>query len=288
MNNKEFYNKILPETLKNDQTGPKIPLIMHMNMLRDKERFEVFKKEIENIVKPGMRVLELGSGTGVFSLIAAKCGGDVTSVELQRSLFNFSEKIFENYYPENIKVIRDDARLVKFDEKFDLIICEMIDTWMIREVQLQVMNHAIENFLKEKGVILPLSMENFVEPVEVDYFFDEFIIPLPFYETSDMESAKSLGGRRRVSIFDFTGYNNPEINMNHEINFNRVGNFNGIRLSSSVNFFSSKTSGSDWFTPPLILPIKPEIISEVSKKELVIDYICGMGFKKFEYLIKNI
>src|SRR3954453_22319551 len=58
-----------------------IPLQYHTNMLTDAHRMDSFAEAIASVVKPGMRVLDLGTGTGVLSFFAARAGATVTAVE---------------------------------------------------------------------------------------------------------------------------------------------------------------------------------------------------------------
>ena len=52
--------------------GQFIPVHYHHNMLMDQNRMHSFKSAIYHAVKPGMKVLELGGGTGVLSFFAAR------------------------------------------------------------------------------------------------------------------------------------------------------------------------------------------------------------------------
>ena len=61
--------------------GQFIPVHYHHNMLMDANRMHNFKAAIAYVVQPGMKVLELGGGTGVLSFFAAQKAGKVYCVE---------------------------------------------------------------------------------------------------------------------------------------------------------------------------------------------------------------
>ena len=56
------------------QLGQFIPIQYHFNMLDDERRTGAFEEAIDAVVRPGMKVVELGGGTGVLSFFAARAG----------------------------------------------------------------------------------------------------------------------------------------------------------------------------------------------------------------------
>jgi predicted RNA methylase len=54
---------------------------VHARMLRDSVRVASFKRAVDAIVRPGMRVLDIGAGTGILSFWAARAGAEVIAVE---------------------------------------------------------------------------------------------------------------------------------------------------------------------------------------------------------------
>ena len=62
-----------------------------------------------------------------------------------------------------------------FSKKSDLIVCEMLDTALIDEEEVPVLNH-VRNYLKEDGRIIPQGIINIIElaHLERDYIhYDE-------------------------------------------------------------------------------------------------------------------
>ena len=58
-----------------------IPIQYHFNMLSDGARMDGFHRAIQLAVQPGMKVLDLGGGTGVLSWFAAQQGADQQAEE---------------------------------------------------------------------------------------------------------------------------------------------------------------------------------------------------------------
>ena len=54
-----------------------------------------------------------------------------------------------------------------FLKKADVIICEMLDTALIDEEQVPVLN-SVRKYLKNNGIIIPYGILNCIEPIEVE------------------------------------------------------------------------------------------------------------------------
>jgi 2-polyprenyl-3-methyl-5-hydroxy-6-metoxy-1,4-benzoquinol methylase len=81
-------------------------------------------KYIEDVIKPGMRILDLGAGTGRYSIYFAQKGYEVVAVELVKKHAQAIESMKTDGM--NLKVIQGDAleqlRLLD-NESFDIILC---------------------------------------------------------------------------------------------------------------------------------------------------------------------
>ncbi len=114
-------------------------------------------KILLSYVKPGMRVLDIGCGTGDFSLKCAGLGAAVTcvdaSIEMLRVLKN---KIAEKTAGNNIRIIECGSASVKEmlkQEKFDLIVMSMMLGELPEIVRKKTMRSASE-LLAPGGAIL--------------------------------------------------------------------------------------------------------------------------------------
>jgi predicted RNA methylase len=130
----------IDKTRSDEQTlGQFIPLVYHYNMLQDSDRVGAFRAAIELLVQPGMRVAELGSGTGILSSFAARRGAKVDAVERNPELVKCSRQLIQsNGLQKQINVIAEDASLWTPTEPIDVVICEMLHVGLLREKQAQV------------------------------------------------------------------------------------------------------------------------------------------------------
>src|SRR5581483_4127830 len=106
--------------------------------LADEQRTRAFEAAIMISVKPGDIVLDLGTGSGIMALFAARAGARrVYAAEVGEYLSLASQQIFvENGYGERIFPLHMDARDVTLDhvEKPDVVTCEMVTTGLMGEM----------------------------------------------------------------------------------------------------------------------------------------------------------
>jgi predicted RNA methylase len=90
-------------------SGPVIPSIYQFNLISDIKRTSFFANAINKTVKKGDRVLDLGAGAGIFSILAAKKGGIVYSYEINEKNYRMAQNIIrKNNLQENIILKKED------------------------------------------------------------------------------------------------------------------------------------------------------------------------------------
>ena len=124
--------------------------------LIDEERTTAFKQAIESTVRPGDVVVDGGSGTGVLAMFAADAGAKkVYALELDDDNVRVLQSIFAaNGYGAQIEVLHGDATTLNLPEKVDVIVCEMIATVLIEELQVPVMNNLLRQANRGYRVVL--------------------------------------------------------------------------------------------------------------------------------------
>ena len=80
-------------------------------------------RQIEKYLEPGMKILDLGAGTGEYSLFFARQGYNVVAVELvEKHVKQIKEKINEEMSIEVIKGNALDLSTIE-DESYDIVLC---------------------------------------------------------------------------------------------------------------------------------------------------------------------
>ncbi|KZC12131.1 Protein arginine N-methyltransferase 7 [Dufourea novaeangliae] len=150
------------------------------DMLHDRERnqkyYVALKRAIEKKHQMGeeANVLDIGTGTGLLSMMAAKCGADtITACEAFTPMAKCAIKIIqENGFEDKIKLIhkRSTKMTVGKDgdmaKKANILVTEVFDTELIGEGALSTFRHAHEHLLEENSIVVPHSATIWVQVVE--------------------------------------------------------------------------------------------------------------------------
>ena len=167
--------------------GQYIPLLYHYNMLQDEDRVGAFREAIDCLVSPGMRVVELGGGTGILSSFAARRGAQVTCVERNPELVCCAEELIrQNGLEDQIDVIQIDATEFVPDEPVDVVVCEMLHVGLLREKQAQVIAAFKKRYRQKHGFKLPIFIPEvsilMAQPVHQSFDFSGYHAPVPMFQ----------------------------------------------------------------------------------------------------------
>ncbi|HEV7783878.1 MAG TPA: 50S ribosomal protein L11 methyltransferase [Thermoanaerobaculia bacterium] len=147
------------------ENGPRLPdhgfgsVRAHFVMLKDPVRVLSYKSAIERHAR-GENVAEIGCGTGVLSLFAARAGARrVTAIEETR-ISQVAARMFEaNGYSGLIDLRVANSRDVELDEPADLIIHEILGVDPFEENLLPYLDDARRRLLRPGGRFLPYRLE---------------------------------------------------------------------------------------------------------------------------------
>ncbi len=130
-----------------------------------KAEFILTYETIFKYLKPKMKILELGAGTGAYSLRLAKEGYDVTAVDLvNKNLDVLKSKIKKNM---NIKPILGDATNLSFlkNENFDLVLCLGPMYHLNQKDRFKCLNESIK-VCKKNGILIFAFISNYLSLVD--------------------------------------------------------------------------------------------------------------------------
>lgn len=139
-------------------------LDVHRTLLADKTRVQAFQKAIDDVIKKGDAVLDLGTGTGILAFFAAKAGASRVYAVDSANIIDAARKVAEKNNLKNITFMRSDVRDLSIP-KVDCVISELIGMHIIDEGLARKMILA-KKFLKEGGVVIPKKIDVILAPVE--------------------------------------------------------------------------------------------------------------------------
>jgi SAM-dependent methyltransferase len=127
----------------------------HLEMLEDGVRTEAYRKAIQEVVKPGDRVLDFGCGTGVLSIFAERAGaGQVYALDRSRML-SVARQIFAENGCKNIEAVSGDGGDVELPGQVDVIVSEWMGHFLFAEQMLEPLVRLRDAFLRKGGRMIP-------------------------------------------------------------------------------------------------------------------------------------
>jgi predicted RNA methylase len=241
-------------------------------------------------VKPGHVVLDLGTGSGIMALFAARAGArKVYTVEIGDYLSRASARVFaENGFAERIVPLRMDARDLTLEliEKPDVVVCEMITTGLIGEMQAPVIN-ALKGaaIIDEHTLIVPASLDIRVTLVHVDFTFFGFQVPFPMfvdYFSREFERPyERLSPTLCLRSIDFGQPFAETLSAEAEFGISKSGEVNGLLFESSTKVADGvQLDGCISYCQPVIVPAPVHVAAEGGRIHLSLEYEMGQGFDK--------
>ena len=129
---------------------------VHRTMICDRVRTEAFRRAIDSVVRPGDIVLDVGAGSGILSVFAARAGAArVYAVERTSAAVLAQELAAANGVAEIVQVIHGDVMDVELPERVDVIVSEWLGGFGIDEGMLVPVIVARDRWLKPGGVMIP-------------------------------------------------------------------------------------------------------------------------------------
>lgn len=182
---------------------------------------------------------------------------------------------------KNVSIINKDARDVLFTKKADLIICEMLDTALIDEEQIPVINSVLK-YLKEDGELIPEKMLNGIEPVYMDAGHI-------CYLENDSPYHDVLGKFLIYDEVDFKKKLSEKVKVKIKMNINRKGIMSGIKITSFTILTPDIICGpTPMLNPPLLIPTNRIDVNAGDIIKIDLNYMMGGGLDSIKTKIEKI
>ncbi|CAK8675917.1 unnamed protein product [Clavelina lepadiformis] len=201
----------------------------HFAMLNDKKRNLCFSSAIKNSIKDTDCVLDIGSGTGILSMLAVKyskakihscemlkimqvIGSECISLnEMENKITSFScdsNKLAIKYKPSSVDPIG------YLDKQVSLVITETVDAGLFGEGIIDILHHAWEHLLCSKdqgGRVLPSRATLYCALIECEYIYKKHTV-IPAHSFPGVIITSRVG-EKEVNTSGKTGHGNGVFDM---------------------------------------------------------------------------
>lgn len=175
--------KKLTKKQKDDILAAHLPglLSYHQLMLCDGTRNKLLYQAIQQHVTPETSFLDIGAGTGVWAILAAKLGAKrVVAIEIEEPLIPIIYKhAQENGVANKIEIIHANSDDVKIRGKFDVIVSELFGQDALGEGTVKSFVSLRNRFLAPNGVLIPQKLKLIVAPVYLPKTIQDVPMDLP-------------------------------------------------------------------------------------------------------------
>jgi protein arginine N-methyltransferase 7 len=135
----------------------------HFGIVRDDARNHAYEAALARAIHPEARVLDIGSGTGLLAMMAARLGArSVVTCEMNPAVADAAAEIVAlNGYADRVRVVAKPSYDLKVGEDLaepvDILVSELVANDLLREKALPVMEDAVRRLLKPGGRMIPCS-----------------------------------------------------------------------------------------------------------------------------------
>jgi protein arginine N-methyltransferase 1 len=142
--------------------------LLHTRMLNDRARTSAYLAAIRDVVRPGDIVVDIGTGTGILAMAAARAGARrVYAIEAD-AIANAAQALFKaNGLDDRITLFTDWSQHVGLPERADVLITETVGSDPLAEEVLEIILDARKRLLKPGARIVPGKLRVFGLPVTI-------------------------------------------------------------------------------------------------------------------------
>ncbi len=126
------------------------------DMMRDRVRMDAYAEALRRAVRPGCVVLDIGTGTGIFALLACRLGARrVYAIEVNDAIHLAREIAIANGYGDRITFIQDFSSQVSLPEPADVIVSDLRGVLPLYKGHIPAVADARRRLLAPGGVLIP-------------------------------------------------------------------------------------------------------------------------------------
>lgn len=262
--------------------------------LIDEPRSLAFEKAINEVISSDNTVIDIGTGSGIMALFAARAGAkEVYALEYDQLIAKIADNNFKNNNFGNIKeIFVGDARSFNYPDgvKFDVVVMEMLTTGMVDEYQVQAINNLHkQNKISSETKFIPKIQKTYATLINSKsnlYGFKFKMITHLWNNLSEHLRPKLLSEPFLVNSIDFGQVNDENCNVVATFDVSNDGVANSILLTSETLLTDSIIlKDTETLNAPVVIPIDDVEVKKGDIISIKIDYKFGGGYGNFNIKI---
>jgi protein arginine N-methyltransferase 1 len=169
------------------------------NMIEDRVRIDAYARALRKTVRPGSVVLELGTGPGIFAVLACQLGARrVYAIEPDPIIQVAREIAAANGCADRIEFIEDMSTRVTLPAQADVIVSDLRGVVPLFELHLPSIADARRRLLAPGGTLIPKRDAIWVSLVEGP---EQYARIVDCWEKNPLQ--QNLAAARRLAVNDF-------------------------------------------------------------------------------------
>lgn len=263
--------------------------------LLDFKRTTTFQAAIQTVIKQGDIVLDVGAGSGILSFFAAQAGAKkVYAVEVDSLLAScLVRSVQANNLTAVVEVIQGDIHAVRLPQNVDVLICEMMETGLMDEMQVTVLNalHA-RNIITATTQLIPFQYETFIELGFTDFNYYGYKVFAPKHDWPHYRDSgngwlpthfHAHSRLQCVGAFDFRQPIRSAIDRKVAIKVETDGLVNAARISARAHLTKGLVLGAtNALNGDKVLPIDELPLAEGQIVQVRVSYRMGGGLTSLQ------
>jgi precorrin-6B methylase 2 len=270
--------------------------VEHARMLHDERRTGDYIAAIGAAIRPDDIVLDIGTGSGILAVAAAKAGAKHVYALEASDIADVAERVFEvNGVKDRVTLLPGWSREMDLPEPADILVAEIIGNEPLEEEILETMVDARRRLLKPGARMIPHALTLLVRPLllpdgevrqrtfgrhAVDrwhalYDIDfapllEAAIPGPTHTITEGEVVATwpqVGQPVALATLDLTTLDGPSIQASTDVHVEPPGQVNAIALTFRAELHAGishtldpwRWPASSWATSVWVLPEPVEV-----------------------------
>lgn len=136
-------------------------------MLADRPRMDFYHAAVARHVRPGDRVVDLGTGTGILAAFAARRGAAKVWAIDHSDILEHARRIARHNALPNVEFVARHSRDFVVSDRVDVILHEQMGDFLFDEGMVANVLDLRDRLLRRDGRIVPSRFEFFCEPVRI-------------------------------------------------------------------------------------------------------------------------